>query len=62
MEKKTLKVLRAMNDYNQTEMAKRLGITRQYYNRIENKRIKMPARLMGKICEEFGIKPSDLIL
>ena len=62
MEKITLKVLRAMYDYNQTQMATRLGITRQYYNQIEKKRIKISASVLAKICEEFGVKPSDLIV
>lgn len=61
MEKKlTLKVLRAMNDLNQEEMAKRLGICRSYYNQIESRKRPLTSGVLLKICKEFGIGIDDL--
>ena len=55
MEKYTLKVIRAMHDLNQGEMADRLGISRYYYNLIENKHKKLTPSVLVKICREFGL-------
>lgn len=54
MQKYTLKVIRAMNELSQGEMAEKLGITRQYYCRIENRHIPIPAKILVKLCKEFG--------
>lgn len=55
MEKYTLKVIRAMNELNQGQMADRLGITRYYYNQIEKRRRKLTPSVLVKICREFGL-------
>lgn len=60
MEKYTLKVIRAMHDLNQGEMASRLGISRFYYNMIENKRKPMTAGVLVKICKEFDLNLNQI--
>ena len=44
-----------MHDLNQGEMADRLGISRYYYNLIENKHKKLTPSVLVKICREFGL-------
>lgn len=56
MEKYTLKVIRAMHDLTQEEMAKRLGISLCYYNRIETKNRQLTPSVLVKICKEFGLE------
>lgn len=58
--KLTLKVLRAMYDLNQSEMAKRLEISRTYYNQIEGHKRPLTSGVLLKICKEFGIGIDDL--
>ena len=61
MERKlTLKVLRAINELNQEQMAKRLGISRTYYNQIESHKRPLTSGVLLKICREFGIGIDDL--
>jgi len=45
---------------NQTQEAKRLGITRQYLNAIMNHRMRPGIKLAKKISEFYGIPFLDL--
>lgn len=63
MERKlTLKVIRAMNDLTQEQMAEKLGITRSYYSSIEKGRKPMTPSVFLKIIKVFGLDLDDLDL
>lgn len=60
MEKFTLRVIRAMNELNQEQMAKRLGITRQYYSKMESRKIPISAKVYLALYREFGYEISQI--
>lgn len=58
-----LKKLRALNNYTQEQVAKRLLIKRQYYNLIENgqRQKRMDIVTMQKLAEVFGVPIEQII-
>lgn len=54
-----LKKFRMMKEYNQTELAKKLGIDRSYYNQIENGKVTPSMALLERIAEELGRNLKD---
>lgn len=58
--KNTLKVHRAMKDWTQEELARRIGVTRKTVNTIENG-IYVPSTVLAlKMAAVFGVKVEDL--
>lgn len=60
--KLTLKVIRAMHDLSQSDMANLLGITRGYYNQIEKGKRPMTPRVLLALMLKFGVGLDDLKL
>ncbi len=56
----TLKVHRAMKDWTQEELARRVGVTRKTINTIENGRFVPSTRLSLKLAQVFGVQVEDL--
>lgn len=55
-----LKVLRAMRDWNQQDLADRLGVSRQSVNAIETGKYDPSLPLAFKIAELFDLKIEDV--
>ena len=55
-----LKVLRAMRDWNQQDLADRLGVSRQSVNAIETGKYDPSLPLAFKIAELFELKIADV--
>ena len=55
-----LKVLRAMRDWNQQDLADRLGVSRQSVNAIETGKYDPSLPLAFKIAELFELKIEDV--
>lgn len=51
--RKNLKLLRVANNYNQDEMAERLGVTRTTYHNIEKGKTNGSSKFWLKLKEEF---------
>ena len=56
----SLKVLRAMRDWNQQDLADRLGVSRQSVNAIETGKYDPSLPLAFKIAELFDLKIEDI--
>ena len=56
----SLKVLRAMRDWNQQDLADRLGVSRQSVNAIETGKYDPSLPLAFKIAELFDLKIEDV--
>jgi putative transcriptional regulator len=64
MTKKTLKnqikVYRAMNDWTQEELARRVNVTRKTINTVENGKFIPSAYLALKIAKAFGVSVEEI--
>lgn len=58
---KNLKDLREDNDYKQTEIAKILNISQQYYSEYENGKRELPIRHLITLCKYYNVS-ADYIL
>ncbi|MBP1546330.1 MAG: helix-turn-helix transcriptional regulator [Oscillospiraceae bacterium] len=56
-------LIKLRGDSSQSEIAKKLGITQQYYSYIENgdRQKKMDIQICEKIAQIFGISVADVI-
>ena len=55
-----LKVLRAMRDWNQQDLAERLGVSRQSVNAIETGKYDPSLPLAFKLARLFGLAIEDV--
>lgn len=55
-----LKQARLAKNLSQTELAKRIGVSRQTINMIENRAYNPTIELCIKICRELGVTLNDL--
>jgi putative transcriptional regulator len=58
--KNCIKVYRAMNDWTQEELARRVNVTRKTINTIENRKFIPSAYLALKISKAFGVSVEDV--
>lgn len=58
----TLKELRARNDLTQSDMANKLGISRQRYIEIERNPIKASLERMLNVANILGVEIADIFL
>lgn len=58
--KNKIKVYRAMNDWTQEELARRVDVTRKTINTIENRKFIPSAYLALKIARAFGASVEDI--
>ncbi len=58
--KNRLKVLRAERDWNQQDLAERLGVSRQSVNAIETGRYDPSLPLAFRIADVFGMPIEDI--
>lgn len=58
--KNTLRVERAKTRISQAELAKKIGITRQAINAIENNKYVLSTVLALKIARHFGVYVEDI--
>ena len=56
----TIKVLRAMNNWTQEELSKRVGVTRKTINTVENGKFVPSAYLALKIARAFKVSVEDV--
>jgi len=58
--KNTLKVQRAMKDWTQEDLARRIGVTRKTINTIENG-VYVPSTILAlRMAKAFGVRVEDL--
>ena len=60
--KNRLKILRAERDWNQSDLAAQLGISRQSVNAIEAGKYDPSLPLAFRIADLFGLKIEDIFL
>ncbi|ATI82030.1 MULTISPECIES: helix-turn-helix transcriptional regulator [Sphingobium] len=60
--KNRLKILRAERDWNQSDLAAQLGISRQSVNAIETGKYDPSLPLAFRIADLFGLKIEDIFL
>ena len=58
--KNSIKVYRAMNDWTQEELARRVNVTRKTINTIENRKFIPSTYLALKIAQAFGVSVEDV--
>lgn len=58
--KNRLRVLRAEHDWSQAELAKRLGVSRQTVNSIENEKYEPSLTLAFRISRLFAMPIEDI--
>jgi putative transcriptional regulator len=58
--KNKIKVYRAMNDWTQEELARRVNVTRKTINTVENRKFVPSAYLALKIARAFGVSVEDV--
>ena len=58
--KNSIKVYRAMNNWTQEELARRVNVTRKTINTIENSKFIPSAYLALKIASAFGVLVEDI--
>lgn len=58
--KNRLKVLRAMNDWSQQDLAERLGVSRQSVNAIETGRYDPSLPLAFRIADLFALRIEEV--
>ena len=58
--KNKIKVYRAMNDWTQEELARRVNVTRKTINTVENRKFVPSAYLAIKIARAFGVSVEDV--
>ena len=55
-----MKQARALKNLSQTELAKKIGVSRQTINMIENGGYNPTVELCIRICKELGVTLNDL--
>lgn len=55
-----IKIYRAINDWTQEELSKRVGVTRKTINTVENGKFIPSAYLALKIAQAFGVPVEDV--
>jgi putative transcriptional regulator len=55
-----IKVYRAMNDWTQEELARRVDVTRKTINTVENRKFVPSAYLALKIARAFGVSVEEI--
>jgi putative transcriptional regulator len=55
-----IKVYRAMHDWTQEELARRVDVTRKTINTVENRKFVPSAYLALKIARAFGVSVEDV--
>ena len=60
--KNRLKILRAERDWNQSDLAAQLGISRQSVNAVETGKYDPSLPLAFRIADLFGLKIEDIFL
>lgn len=58
---KRLKDLREDNDILQKDIAKKLGISQQYYSQYELGNYTMPLEMLIKLSQEYGVSLDYLV-
>jgi putative transcriptional regulator len=58
--KNKIKVYRAMHDWTQEELARRVNVTRKTINTVENRKFVPSAYLALKIARAFGVSVEEL--
>ena len=58
--KNKIKVYRAMNNWTQEELARRVNVTRKTINTVENRKFVPSAYLAIKIARAFGVSVEDV--
>ena len=58
--KNRIKVYRAINDWTQEELARRVNVTRKTINTVENSKYVPSAYLALKIARAFGVSVEEL--
>ena len=58
--KNNIKVYRAMHDWTQEELARRVNVTRKTINTVENGKFVPSAYLALKIARAFGVSVEDV--
>ena len=58
--KNKIKVYRAMNDWTQEELARRVNVTRKTINTVENRKFVPSAYLALKISRAFGVSVEEI--
>ena len=58
--KNSIKVYRAMNNWTQEELARRVNVTRKTINTIENSKFIPSAYLALKIARTFGVSVEEI--
>ena len=58
---RNLKLMRVKKDISQMELSKALGIAQGHYSNIDSGKRQLSLHLLAKICEMFGVNPSDII-
>jgi transcriptional regulator with XRE-family HTH domain len=58
---KALKDTRTGQHLTQNELAKRAGISMNYYSRIERVEVSPSVETLGKIIKALGVKSSDIL-
>jgi len=58
--KNKIKVYRAMNDWTQEELARRVNVTRKTINTVENRKFVPSAYLALKIARAFGASVEEI--
>ena len=55
-----IKVFRAINDWTQEELARRVNVTRKTINTVENRKFIPSAYLALKIARAFGVSVEEI--
>ena len=58
--KNSIKVYRAMHNWTQEELARRVNVTRKTINTVENRKYIPSAYLAMKIAKAFGVSVEDV--
>jgi putative transcriptional regulator len=58
--KNQIKVYRAINDWTQEELARRVNVTRKTINTVENRKFIPSAYLALKIARAFGVSVEEV--
>mgnify|MGYP001819878047 FL=1 len=58
--KNSIKVYRAMHNWTQEELARRVNVTRKTINTIENRKFTPSAYLALKIARAFGVSVEEI--
>jgi transcriptional regulator with XRE-family HTH domain len=59
---RALKLVRQFHDLSQTDLARRLGISKSYLSELEAGKKSPTMELLGKYSEEFSLPASTLML